>query len=149
MKKEYYLYIIIAILISIIAYLCYDKNFFKDNSQPEDTFQRGLECQELLNKYKADKPSPEYVLVWWFYSPVEKTCIWYYMDTLEPMLYQIDDLLWGLNSYYQIFDSDLCACQSDFLWGSYNPNQCDRYHVQRQRDNEINWLKWIWEKPEL
>ena len=154
--KKGILYTIIIILVWIIAYLCYDKFLLANTnenkvSEPKDIFQKWLECQELLDKYKADKPSPEYISIWIFYSPIKNTCIWYYIEnyTSEPTTYQIDDILWGLTSYYTIYDKDFCACSSDFLWGSYNPTSCEKYYISPQREKEINWLKWIWEKPEL
>ena len=109
------------------------------NISKNSYFEETLKC---ANAYQANFCDESCDNVWITYSPKKRTCIWYYtlyLPTHQKMVYEIEDLIWWLQSEYEYeYNTETCSYQSDFLENEWAQKKA----CYDMRLDEISWLKW-------
>ena len=157
LKSKKLLYVLCWII--ILWVLFYIFNLVRENINEKEIYNRNLECQKWLSQYKSDlnflsHENHEYSNVWIFYSPIEKTCIWYFKEYHQSPMYDyyvdyytfmIEDLSWLKVATYHFnhWKERVCYWWSDFYGGvNYDGEYCDVYGAESARKQEIERLKW-------
>ena len=162
-KHKRYLIIIVCILFALLIIFTGIKYLWSESQN--DIFEKNLKCQEYLDSFtKENTPKLSWVIrnVWVFYSPREKSCIWYfnYYDSWESDgdywysriydSYVIYWLLWNTkrSSYTKDYRPAIpeltCEKESDFNWKkwTYKCNIIDNDKWEELRKKELERLKW-------